>query len=200
MAYPDTRFPKRLLGSHGLKAWGHRLGLLKGDFGEKTDWKEWSQEMQDYCVLDVKVTHRLWKHLAPEKWSQRSIRFEHRLAELCHRIGNAGWTFDVPKSGELYAQLALEKSSIEEELCDLFPSWFVEEEFVPKRDNKRLGYIAGEPFTKQREIKFNQTHVIISNIAYVRNTTGNPKYLLSQAMPRLMRRHSHHCHSLKHKN
>ncbi len=152
---PETRFPKRLMGSHGLKAWGHRLGLLKGDFGEKTDWKEWSQEMQDYCVLDVKVTHKLWKHLAPEKWSQRSIRFEHRLAELCHRIGNAGWTFDVPKSGELYAQLALEKSSIEEELSDLFPPWFVEEEFIPKRDNKRLGYIAGEPFIKQREIKFN---------------------------------------------
>ena len=25
-ADPESRFPKRLLGSHGLKAWGHRLG------------------------------------------------------------------------------------------------------------------------------------------------------------------------------
>ena len=69
---------------------GTPLGVLKGDFNQKTDWKEWSQEMQDYCVQDVKVTHKLWKHLAPEKWSQRSIRFEHRLAELCHRIGTLG--------------------------------------------------------------------------------------------------------------
>ena len=154
-ADPESRYPKRLFGSHGLKAWGYRLGVLKGDFGQQTDWKEWSQEMQDYCVQDVIVTHKLWKHLTSEQWSQKAIRFEHRIAELCHRIGNAGWTFDVPKSGELYAQLALEKSSIQEELTDLFPSWHVDEEFIPKRDNKRLGYIAGEPFIKQREIKFN---------------------------------------------
>ena len=154
-ADPESRFPKRLFGSHGLKAWGHRLGVLKGDFNTKTDWKEWSQEMQDYCVQDVVVTHKLWKHLAPEKWSQRSIRFEHQLAELCHRIGSSGWTFDVPKSGELYAQLALEKASIEEELSDLFPPWYIEEEFIPKRDNKTLGYVAGEVFIKQKEIKFN---------------------------------------------
>ena len=144
-----------MFGSHGLKAWGHRLGVLKGDFNQKTDWKDWSQEMQDYCVQDVVVTHKLWKHLAPDKWSQRAIRFEHRLAELCHRIGSAGWTFDTTKSGELYAQLALEKASIEEELSDLFPPWYVEEEFIPKRDNKTLGYVAGEVFIKQKEIKFN---------------------------------------------
>ena len=35
----------------------------------------------------------------------------------------------------------------------LFPPWFVEEEFIPKRDNKRLGYVAGEPFIKQKEIE-----------------------------------------------
>lgn len=152
---PESRFPKRLFGSHGLAAWGHRLGVYKGDFGKTTDWKEWSQEMQDYCVQDVIVTHKLWKHLAPEKGSQRAIRFEHKIAELCDRIGNAGWTFDIQKSGELYAQLALEKASIEEELGDLFPAWTVEEEFVPKRDNQRLGYVAGEVFIKQKEIKFN---------------------------------------------
>ena len=59
------------------------------------------------------------------------------------------------KSGELYAQLALEKASIEEELSDLFPPWYIEEEFIPKRDNKTLGYVAGEVFIKQKEIKFN---------------------------------------------
>lgn len=153
--WTNDDFPRRLHGSHSLKAWGVRLGELKGDFGETTDWSEWSQAMQDYCEQDVVVTHKLWQHLQPGKWSQRSIRFEHELAEICHRIGRAGWTFDLPKAGKLYAQLALEKQVIEEDLNDLFPAWTVEEEFVPKRNNKRLGYVEGEPFIKQREVQFN---------------------------------------------
>ena len=56
---------KKLYGSHSLKAWGYRLGILKGDFAETTDWKEWSQEMQDYCIQDVKVTEKLCDHFHP---------------------------------------------------------------------------------------------------------------------------------------
>ena len=153
--WTNDDFPKRLHGSHSLKAWGIRLGEHKGDFGETTDWSEWSPEMEQYCLQDVVVTHKLWQHLQPEKWSQRSIWFEHEIAEICHRIGQAGWTFDLPKAGELYAQLVLEKQSIEDELNDLFPPWIIEDEFIPKRNNKRLGYVEGEPFIKQREVKFN---------------------------------------------
>ncbi len=50
------RMPLQLYGRHSLEAYGYRLGVYKGDFGETTDWKEWSQEMQDYCIQDVKVT------------------------------------------------------------------------------------------------------------------------------------------------
>ena len=57
--------PTKLYGSHSLKAYGYRLGLHKGDFGEDTDWKEWSQEMQDYCVQDVRVTEKLCEHFRP---------------------------------------------------------------------------------------------------------------------------------------
>ena len=151
--YP--KMPKKLYGSHSLAAWGHRLGYAKGDFGQSTDWSEYSEEMMRYCLQDTLVTHRLWTALAPEKWSQASIDFEHKIAEICHRVGNAGWTFDSHRAGELYGQLALEKSSIEDELRELFPPWIVEETFIPKVNNKRLGYKAGEPFIKQREIVFN---------------------------------------------
>lgn len=109
-------FPKKYYGSHSLKAWGIRLGIHKGDFGEQTDWSEWTQGMQDYCVQDTKVNHRLWEALAPGKWSQKSIMFEHRIAELCNRIGQAGWTFDTENAAALYAQLSLEQSTIQDEL------------------------------------------------------------------------------------
>ena len=149
-------FPRRLHGSHSLKAWGVRLGVLKGDFSNAdTDWSAWSQEMQDYCEQDVTVTHTLWQHLQPGKWSQKAIRFEHSIAEICHRIGTAGWTFDTKKAAQLYAQLSLERSTLGEELQSLFPAWTLEDEFIPKRDNKKLGYVKGEPFIKYREVQFN---------------------------------------------
>ena len=57
--------PTKLYGSHSLEAYGYRLGLRKGDYGKDTDWKEWSQEMQDYCVQDVMVTKKLCDHFHP---------------------------------------------------------------------------------------------------------------------------------------
>ena len=67
--------PLQLWGRHSLEAYGYRLGEYKGNFGKTTDWKEWSQSMQDYCIQDVAVTNKLCKHFHPyldgSKWSTR---------------------------------------------------------------------------------------------------------------------------------
>ena len=57
--------PLKLYGRHNLESYGHRLQEHKGEFGQDTDWKEWSEEMQNYCIQDVKVTTKLWKHFQP---------------------------------------------------------------------------------------------------------------------------------------
>ena len=54
--------PLQLYGRHSLEAYGYRLGEYKGNFGKTTDWKDWSQEMQDYCIQDVVVTTKLCEH------------------------------------------------------------------------------------------------------------------------------------------
>ena len=36
----NPHFPKNMIGRHGLKAWGYRLGLNKGTFGETSDWAQ----------------------------------------------------------------------------------------------------------------------------------------------------------------
>ena len=54
--------PLKLYGRHSLESYGYRLGCFKQDFGKTTDWKEWSQEMQDYCEQDIQVTLHLWNH------------------------------------------------------------------------------------------------------------------------------------------
>jgi hypothetical protein len=57
--------PVQLYGRHSLESYGYRLGEYKGAFGKTADWKDWSQEMQDYMVQDVVVTTKLWKHFQP---------------------------------------------------------------------------------------------------------------------------------------
>ena len=57
--------PLQLYGRHSLEAYGYRLGEYKGEFGKTTDWKEWSQELEDYCIQDVIVTRKLCDHFHP---------------------------------------------------------------------------------------------------------------------------------------
>ena len=56
------QMPLQLWGRHSLEAYGYRLGEYKGCFGKTADWKDWSQDMQDYMLQDVNVTKKLWKH------------------------------------------------------------------------------------------------------------------------------------------
>jgi len=57
--------PLKLYGRHSLEAYGHRLDEHKGEFSHSADWSNWSQDMEDYCIQDVKVTTKLWKHFHP---------------------------------------------------------------------------------------------------------------------------------------
>ena len=67
----------------------------------------------------------------------------------------AGWTFDEKKAAKFYAELAQERADLQQELDELFPPWIVEEEFIPKVNNKTRGYVKGEPFIKRKEVQFN---------------------------------------------
>ena len=148
--WSNNALPLRLHGSHSLKAWGHRLGVLKGDYGqEETDWENWSEEMQSYCRQDVTITHLLWQHLQPEKWSQKAIRFEHDIAELCDRIGQAGWTFDIDAAHSLYAKLSGEKIQLEQELQGLFPPWTIERS--SSRSGTTAAWVTKRAFRHQAE-------------------------------------------------
>lgn len=153
--YTEEQLPRRLRGKHSLEAWGRRLDVYKGDFGKTTDWSEWSPEMESYCRQDTLVTAKLWWALKPDSHNQKSIQFEHEIAEICDQIGNAGWVFDIEKATQLYTQLKLEKETLEEQLQDLFPSWTIDTEFVPKVNNAKLGYEKGVPIIKSKPVTFN---------------------------------------------
>jgi DNA polymerase I len=145
--------PKNKYGSHSLGAWGLRLGFPKGDYSG--GWEAYSQEMMDYCIRDVEVTEKLLTALEAQRFSPESIKLEHELAEICFRIGNNGWTFDIKAAGKLYATLAKRRMEIETELQVLFEPWEINEVFIPKSNNKTRGYVKGEPFNKVTVVNFN---------------------------------------------
>lgn len=148
--------PPRLRGSHSLKAWGYRLGVYKGEYGETTDWSEWDQEMQDYCEQDVTVTTALWKKFKSMNVDERAVKLEHWFAYIISKQEKHGFRFNVRKASELYAELSAIRQEMDESLKTLFPFWYVSEgEFTPKRDNKTAGYVAGVPFTKVKLNEFN---------------------------------------------
>ena len=55
--------PKKLYGSHSLKAWGIRLGCHKGDFAETNDWSTYTPEMLEYCIQDTTLNLQLFDFL-----------------------------------------------------------------------------------------------------------------------------------------
>lgn len=126
--------PASIRGSHSLKAWGHRLGELKGDFGETSDWSEWTPEMQAYCEQDVRVTAAFFKLIESKEYSQTAIDLEHRVAWIVAEQERHGFLFDERKAMFLLSQLMAEKADVESKLQSLFDPWFSYDGLVtPKR-------------------------------------------------------------------
>lgn len=151
-----NKFPKALRGKYSLRAWGYRLKCYKGDFSLQEDcWKEWTQEMQDYCKQDVAVTHRLFTLLKSKYISNQSQELEHHFASIIQTQIQRGVYFDKEKAVELAANLSSKKIELEKSLCEVFPPKIIKIPFVPKVNNKTKGYIKGHEIIKTTTIPFN---------------------------------------------
>lgn len=109
-----------IVGSHSLKAWGQRIGLAKDDHGETEDWSEWSQDMEDYCMQDVRVTKKLYEFLMKENPSQQMLDLEHQFARLIRRQEYNGFPFDYEGAYKLTAELMVKRIELKEELEQMF--------------------------------------------------------------------------------
>lgn len=146
-------FPRKLIGSHSLEAWGHRLGNHKGDYDG--GWEVFNEEMLTYCVQDVELTCDLWNRVVKKEYSEQAIELEHAVAALIWEQEKNGFAFDVESASKLYGQLLGRKLELSEELKSVFPNWEVRTPFTPKVNNKKRGYVKGVPTYKVKEIEFN---------------------------------------------
>ena len=158
--HPD--FAKmQLVGSHSLKAWGYRLGELKGSLADEsgtTDWSVWTPEMEKYCQQDVNVTKKLLEAIErrqqdhPWECHELDTKFQHIIS----RQERHGFHFNEDEAISLYGELQTGISKLEKELANEFKPFFKRGKvFTPKRDNLRTGYSAGSPFSKISIVEFN---------------------------------------------
>jgi len=163
--YEQGKLPGNLRKRQSLEAWGHRLGLHKGDYSADMKargldpWAAWNMPMEDYCCGDTDVTEALFHKLDAKNYSPMAIELEHQVAWIITAQERRGFSFDKDGAAKLLATLVKEKLKMEEELTEVFkPMWMRDGKiFTPKRADKKRGYEPGVPFQKIKLTEFNPT-------------------------------------------
>ena len=128
----------RLDGGHSLAAWGDRLGYPKIKFddydGGLTD------EMKEYCKVDVEITHKLEPHLTnlleKDGFSEESIKLEHDVAIILAQQQVNGFKLDSARANQLLTDLMGRMNEIERQVQLIYPP--LVEERVSEKTGKRL--------------------------------------------------------------
>ena len=99
------------------------------------EWAAWCKPMQDYCEVDVEVTHKLLNlieaHLSGTAkaahgvaWSPRSVKLEADMWQLCLDIEANGFGYNLEQAIELTSKLKTRQSELEAELKEVFGAWW----------------------------------------------------------------------------
>ena len=112
--------------------------------------------MDDYCDQDVAVTQALFALLMSKGLPTEAIELEQAVAPILSRQQRYGYLFDQEKARELECILVSRRTALEAELRKVIPPWkVVKRKFVPKRDDKRRGYVKGVEVTTYKDVVFN---------------------------------------------
>ena len=157
--------PSDLIGRHSLKSWGLRLNFEKGLFARSAQaghsdfskFESYSDNMLEYCKRDVELTVKLLKHLSKASFSESSIELEHEIFKICNKQEEDGFPFDAIKASKFYAILCEHRKKLQTELKEKFGTWLepVGDVFIPKVNNKKLGYRKGISVQRVQHIVFN---------------------------------------------
>lgn len=106
---------------HSIESYGLEFGIEKG---KVHDFKQWSQELEDYCERDVEICLAIYnKYLRyisnPD--SRRSIELEHKFEQIAGNIHRNGFGFDIAKAEKLLDKVNKELEILDKDILDAFP-------------------------------------------------------------------------------
>jgi DNA polymerase-1 len=113
-----NNFDPKLVGSHSLKAWGHRMGkATKLTYGEEDGaFDHYNDEMKKYCERDCIVTQMLYDYLISQEPSSAMMSIEHWFAFIISQQERHGFSFDLDKADRLTAKLTSIRAELKDEL------------------------------------------------------------------------------------
>ena len=134
----DTLVLSRLLNpmrtKHSLAAWGEDLGFPKTEFNQ---FDQYSEEMRQYCINDVKVLEKVYNQLLKEKEShgfdEESIQLECAVCSIISKQVSRGFRLDVEGCERLCGVL----SGRMEEICERLQESF--QPIVHRRVSEKTG-------------------------------------------------------------
>jgi DNA polymerase-1 len=106
---------------HSVEDYGLEFGLNKVKF---TDFSKYSQEMEDYCVRDVDITHRIYdkyKRYISNAAHQPSIELEHKFQSVVNDLHTNGFAFNTVKAERLLEKVTAELATLDKEILEAFP-------------------------------------------------------------------------------
>jgi len=178
MLWPDVQnedwqipdFPRNLIGRHSLKAWGFRLGILKDSFGESPNWDEFTPEMAEYCIQDVRVTQALWDRIEKEGPEENPTVLEHEFAEVISQQEKNGFAFDVDAAKKLHSQLLSEKDELRRELQSCFPAQIIKMKTPAYYENP----VTGTRYTRKKDAPYKEQKILMRGDLRTKEIPFNP--------------------------
>lgn len=129
LVYPDEK--NHPFGGNSVENYGNLFNEAKVGT-EIEDWSQWTQLMEDRCVQDCVLQHKIFDYIKPRAAKfPFALRLEHRIAEICANMQENGVSIDVPAAEELIEQLELEFAKANDQLQEAFPP-IVEEMKTPQ--------------------------------------------------------------------
>jgi len=107
---------------HSIEDYGDEFGIPKGKFIDFAS--GWSQEMEDYCVRDVDICHRIYSKYLKYVTDPRhapSIRLEHSFQIVVNSLHDNGFCFNSDKANKLLSKVEAELAVLDKDILTAFP-------------------------------------------------------------------------------
>ena len=107
--------------AHSIEQYGEEFGYEKIKF---FDFSKYSPEMEEYCVRDVDICHKIFDHYKrftdDPKWGP-SIQLENAFQGLVNDLNRNGFAFNVSSASTLLSKVEKELAVLDKDILSQFP-------------------------------------------------------------------------------
>lgn len=155
---------------HSIDAYGKEFGSEKIKF---SDWSKYSLEMEEYCIQDVHICHRVYTRHSKfinTVSNHDAIQLEHSFQRVVNALHDNGFAFNVKRATDLLSRVKEQLEELDHAILAAFPPrtelvkvytprltkhGTISRTSVPRGENDLSAYQEGAAFSRLRWREFN---------------------------------------------